>query len=86
MNFNVNSLSKFEFINIKNQTYKIIFKSSLDEEQKKKKIICNLKKIYDIENKKNIIEIIKKIEGHFFLFYGQKIFYFVPLTMCAAIL
>jgi len=76
MNFNVNSLSKFEFINIKNQTYKIIFKSSLDEEQKKKKIICNLKKIYDIENKKNIIEIIKKIEGHFFFILWSKNFLF----------
>jgi hypothetical protein len=65
MNFLINSSKVLDKIFINKISYNIIFRSSLNEEYKKKKFIKNLKKLKNIEDIKNEV---KEIDGHFLLF------------------
>lgn len=73
MNFLVNSLKVPNRIFIDNISYNIIFRSSLNEEYKKKRLIENLKKLKKIEDIKKIV---KNIDSFFSLILWSKNFLF----------
>lgn len=69
MNFLINSSKVLDKIFINKISYNIIFRSSLNEEYKKKKFIENLKKLKNIEDIKNEV---KEIDGYFSLILWSK--------------